>query len=76
MVVALVDYILGMYEEAFLPGLRESEDPEERMTAAGAIFGSDWAGLVDNGVFYACYPLGFRNRRVKESFKRMYSRMR
>lgn len=77
MVVALVDFILDMYEEAFLPWLREIEDPEERLAAAfDAIFGADWAKLVDSGVFYACYSLSFRNPMVKERFRKMYSRLR
>jgi AcrR family transcriptional regulator len=77
MIVALVDYMLDMYEEAFLPKLREIDDPELRLEAAiDAIFGVDWARLVNNGVFYSCYSLIFRNDRVKESFQRMYSRLR
>ena len=77
MIVALVDSILEKYEETFLPALQEIEDPEERLEAAiDAIFGLDWARLVDAGVFYTCYSLSFRNPRVKESFQRMYSRLR
>ncbi len=77
MVVALVDHILAMYESVFLPRLREIEDPQERLEAAAdGFFGADWAGLVDPGVFYACYSLGFRNPRVKESFRKMYGKLR
>jgi AcrR family transcriptional regulator len=77
MIVALVDSILEKYEETFLPVLQEIEDLEERLEATiDAIFGLDWARLVDAGVFYACYSLSFRNQRVKDSFQRMYSRLR
>ncbi|MDI6832060.1 MAG: TetR family transcriptional regulator C-terminal domain-containing protein [Actinomycetota bacterium] len=77
MVVALVDHMLAMYEKTFLPRLQEIEDPAKRLEATiDAIFGLDWARLVDAGVFYACYSLSFRNPRVKESFRRMYSRLR
>jgi AcrR family transcriptional regulator len=77
MVVALVDRVLEMYEETFLPQLSGIEDPAERMEAAAdAFFGSDWAQLVDHGVFYACYSLSFRNRKVRKSLQRMYSRLR
>ncbi|MEW6553428.1 MAG: TetR family transcriptional regulator C-terminal domain-containing protein [Actinomycetota bacterium] len=77
MVVELVDYMLAMYEETFLPRLRRIADPEERLHAAiDAIFGQDWAKLVDIGVFYSCYALSFRNARVRDSFQRMYSRLR
>ena len=77
LIVALVDSILEKYEETFLPALQDIEDPEERLEATiDAIFGMDWARLVDAGVFYACYSLSFRNQRVKDSFQRMYSRLR
>ncbi|RJP34084.1 MAG: TetR/AcrR family transcriptional regulator [Actinobacteria bacterium] len=77
MIVGLVDYMLGKYEETFLPRLREIEDPEHRLEAAiDAIFGVDWARLLDPSVFYACISLSFRNARVMESFKRMYGRLR
>jgi len=77
MIVALVDSILEKYEETFLPALQEIENPEERLEATiDAIFGLDWARLVDAGVFFACYSLSFRNKRVKDSFQRMYSRLR
>ena len=70
MIVALVDHMLAMYEEAFLPKLREIDDPEIRLeTTIDAIFGMDWARLVDGGVFYACYSLSYRNDRVRESFR-------
>ena len=77
MIVALVDSILEKYEDTFLPRLQEIEDPEERLEATiDAIFGLDWARLVDAGVFYACYSLRFRNERVRKSFQRRYSRLR
>jgi AcrR family transcriptional regulator len=77
LIVALVDSILEKYEETFLPALQDIEDPEERLEATiDAIFGMDWARLVDAGVFYACYSLSFRNQRVKDSFQKMYSRLR
>ncbi|MDI6875110.1 TetR family transcriptional regulator [Candidatus Solincola sp.] len=77
MVVELVDYILHLYEETFLPTLEEIEDPEERLERTlDIVFGEDWNRLVDTGVFYACYSLGFRNRRVREIFLKMYGRLR
>ncbi len=76
MVVELVDYMLSIYEENYLPRLREIEDPEERLRETiDAIFGQEWAGLVDSSVFYSCYALCFRKKRVRESFQRMYSRL-
>lgn len=77
MIVALVDYMLATYEDTFLPRLREIGDPERRLEAAiDAIFGVDWARLLDPTAFYACLSLAFRNPRVMESFRRMYSRLR
>jgi AcrR family transcriptional regulator len=77
MVVALVDRVLEMYEQTFLPRLQGIEDPRKRLEAAAdTFFGADWAGLVDHGVFYACYSLSYRNKMVRKSFQRMYGRLR
>ncbi|MDY6793905.1 MAG: TetR family transcriptional regulator C-terminal domain-containing protein [Actinomycetota bacterium] len=77
MIVELVDFILEIYRETFLPRVRKARDPEERLQAAAdALFSPEWAKLVDTGVFFACYSLSFRNERVRESFKRMYSTLR
>jgi len=77
MVVDLVDYILHIYEDTFLPPLNKIKDPKERLEKTiEAVFGLDWTRLADSGVFYACYSLSFRNRRVREQFQKMYSRLR
>jgi len=77
MVVELVDYITSRYEEVFLPKLEGIEDPEQRLSGIiDSIFGLDWLRLVDNGAFYACYALSFRNARVHEHFQRMYRALR
>ncbi len=76
MIDALVEYILVLYENTFLPRLREIDDPAEKMRAAtDMLFGADWAKLVDNGVFYACYSLSFRNPGVRRSFRRLYEKL-
>ena len=77
MVVELVDFIMSNYEQAFLPKFDEIEDPEERLSRIiDSAFGLDWFGLVDNGAFYACYALSFRNERVHAHFQRMYQTLR
>jgi AcrR family transcriptional regulator len=77
LVVELVEYILEKYENTFLPMLSEIEDPGERLEkTVDAVFGLDWTKLVDSGVFYACYSLSFRNERVRDSFQKLYSRLR
>jgi len=77
MIVELVELILQRYEETFLPRLGEIDDPGERLrTIIDTIFGTEWDRLVDMGVFTACYSLSFRNQRVRESFRKMYLRLR
>ncbi len=77
MVVALVDFITSAYEQTFLPAIEGIENPEERLsTIIDSIFGSDWFRLVDNGAFYSCYALSFRNPRVLAHFQRMYEALR
>ncbi len=77
MVVELVDFITRRYEEVFLSKLEEIEDPKQRLAGIiDSVFGLDWLRLIDNGAFYACYALSFRNARVREHFQRMYQTLR
>jgi AcrR family transcriptional regulator len=77
MVVELVDFLTSNYEQAFLPKFDDIRDPEERLSRIiDSAFGPDWFHLVDNGAFYACYALSFRNERVRAHFQRMYQTLR
>jgi AcrR family transcriptional regulator len=77
MIDGLVGFITKRYEETFFPKLDGIHDHEQRLDLIlDMIFGLEWFRLVDNGAFYACYYLSFRNEKVKRHFRQMYLRLR
>lgn len=74
MVVELVDFILEKYEQASTPRFAGIKDPKERLRAAlDMLFGIGWSEEIDQSAYYACYYLSLNNKRVKESFDRLYT---
>ena len=73
----LVDFVLSKYEEPYFYGLDETTDHKKGLNMLlDRIFGPDKVRFVDDGVFYSCYSLTFRNPRIKEQFDQMYDRFR
>ncbi len=72
-----MDYILAKYEEPYFYGIEEVGDYEKRLNMLlDALFGLDRVRFVDDGAFYSCYSLTFRNPEILDQFKRMYERFR
>ncbi len=77
MTSALVDFILEKYEEPYFYGISEIGDYEKRFqTLMDRLFDLDGIRFVDNGAFYSCYSLTFRNQKTREQFEGMYERFR
>lgn len=77
MTAGLVDFILEKYEEPYFYGIDEAGDYEKRFhTLLDGIFGLDRIRFVDDGAFYSCFSLTFRNPNIKKHFEKMYDRFR
>jgi AcrR family transcriptional regulator len=77
MTLELVDFMLDKYEEPYFYKLDEITDVNLRLsTLLDALFGLERVRFIDNGAFYSCYSLTYRNRGVQERFERMYRRFR
>jgi AcrR family transcriptional regulator len=77
MTSALVDFILEKYEEPYFYGIGETGDYHKRFhTLLDRLFDLDRIRFVDDGAFYSCYSLTFRNQKIKEQFEEMYERFR
>lgn len=77
MVIDLVDFILGRYENTFLNMLNNVSDPQKRFDLVTDImYGASWLQVTDRSVFYACYYLATRHERIREHFKKMYNRFK
>lgn len=77
MVVDLVDFILGRYENTFMNMLNDVSDAQKRFDLVTDImYGASWLQVTDRSVFYACYYLATRHERIREHFKKMYNRFK
>jgi AcrR family transcriptional regulator len=77
MTTGLVDFILEKYEEPYFYGIDEAADPPGRFRMLlDGLFGLDEIRFVDDGAFYSCFSLTFRDQRVRRQFETMYDRFR
>ncbi len=77
MIVAMVDYMLEMYANIYISKLNEVQEPQLRLNnMIDTFFCPDWTKRGTDTVFYSCYALSFRNKRVKKRFKNMYDGFR
>lgn len=78
MVIDLVDFLLGRYEDAYIEKFEKVQDPKQRFEMTiSFILGEDWMQMADHhSVFYACYYLSSRYERIRERFQQMYQQYR
>jgi AcrR family transcriptional regulator len=68
---ALVDFILKRYLEIYkLDGGINSK--EKLLALIDHLFSRSWHRLFDDGVFYSCYAMIYRNPSVKEKYKLLH----
>lgn len=68
---ALVDFILKRYLEIYK--LDGGIDSKEKLDAlVDYLFSRNWHRLFDDGVFYSCYALIYRNPSVKDKYKELH----
>ncbi|TRZ41971.1 TetR family transcriptional regulator [Robertkochia solimangrovi] len=70
LLIGLNDYILQQHMQVMLEGhrgqIRSRKDLEELIRN---LFSRKWNQYFDDGVFYSCYALIYRNEAFKDSFK-------
>jgi len=74
----LISYILDQYLKIYEPVLQELQtkryaDPH---TFVDSLFSRDWNLLFDDGVFYSCFSLIFRNSRIKAEYRVLHEKLR
>ncbi len=68
---ALVDFILKRYLEIYkLDGKINSR--EKLVALIDYLFSRNWHRLFDDGVFYSCYALIYRNNSIKEKYNQLH----
>jgi AcrR family transcriptional regulator len=72
----LIEYILERYRLLYNPE-NGTSNPEERLIKIiRNLFSRKWNRLFDDGVFYSSYALIFRDKNVKEHYKKLHDDLR
>ncbi|MFB2119303.1 TetR family transcriptional regulator [Parapedobacter sp. 2B3] len=74
---ALIDYILEKYLLIYRAG-RNNDIPlrDALVTVVDDLFSRKWNKLFDDGLFYSCYALTFRDKKVKTKYKNLTDSLR
>ncbi|HKL32497.1 MAG TPA: TetR family transcriptional regulator C-terminal domain-containing protein [Tangfeifania sp.] len=68
---SLIDFILKRYLEIYK--LNGGADSKEKLVALiDHLFSRNWHRLFDDGVFYSCYALIYRDASVKDRYKKLH----
>ena len=76
LILGLIEYILERYKLIYNPE-NGTTDPETRLKRIiSNLFSREWNNLFDDGVFFSCYALIFRNRTIKVHYKTLHDHLR
>ncbi|WP_028298676.1 TetR family transcriptional regulator [Olivibacter sitiensis] len=77
LVYALVDFILDKYLLIYKVEVNNGKSLKYSLvTTINSIFSKKWNRLFDDGVFYSCYSLTFRDKKIKNMYKNLSNTLR
>jgi AcrR family transcriptional regulator len=74
----LISYILQRLLKIYTPIIQELrvQNYTDPHTFVDRMFSRDWNLLIDDGVFYSCFSLIFRNYRIKKEYRNLHLKLR
>lgn len=77
LVYELIEYILDKYLLIYKIPDSYAHDPKKALLKViDNIFSHKWNRLFDDSVFYSCYSLAFRDKKVKTKYKKLLDTLR
>ncbi len=77
LLLALIDFIIEKYKGIYQPKARENTNALDNLIyILNNIFSHQWDKLVDDGLFYSCFALIFRDNRIKEKYRELHLLLR
>src|SRR6218665_142686 len=77
LVYGLIEYILDKYLLIYEIPVSYASDPKKALLKViDNIFSHKWNRLFDDSVFYSCYSLAFRDKKVKTKYKKLLDTLR
>lgn len=75
LILALIDFILERFRRIYKD--KNSIISRERLIEQiDMLFSRKWNSLFDDGVFYSCYALTYRNEKIKNRFREIHEALR
>lgn len=74
----LISFILQRLLKIYTPIIQELrvQNYTDPHTFVDRMFSRDWNLLIDDGVFYSCFSLIFRNDRIKKEYRNLHLKLR
>ncbi|WP_149241832.1 TetR family transcriptional regulator [Dyadobacter sp. 32] len=73
----LIDYILDKYQLIYKVSPKKPVDSRTALIAIiNNIFSKKWNSLFDDGLFYSCYSLAFREPKIADMYKKLLDSLR
>ena len=76
LVLGLIDYILERYEGIYKINGGEIDTKEKLKELIDNLFSRKWNRLFDDGVYYSCYALTYRDDQFKDKYKALHDSLR
>jgi len=73
----LIDYILDKYQLIYKVSDKKPQDSKAALLEIiGNLFSKKWNTLFDDGLFYSCYALTFREPKIRDMYKKLLDSLR
>ncbi|UKJ06819.1 TetR family transcriptional regulator [Solitalea lacus] len=76
LVYGLIDFILDKYMMIYGNYTNKHGSVEILLKVIDNMFSKKWNTLIDDGVFYSCYSLIFRQKKIKKKYKLLHDSLR
>ena len=72
----LIDFILEQYSDIYKTDGQDYTNARELKQLIDNLFSRKWNKLFDDSVFYSCYALVYRDKKIRSAFKALHDSLR
>lgn len=72
----LIDFILEQYSDIYKTNGQDYANARELKQLIDNLFSRKWNKLFDDSVFYSCYALVYRDKKIRSAFKALHDSLR
>jgi AcrR family transcriptional regulator len=77
LIYGLIEYILDKYMLIYKIAPEDADDPRKALLKViDNIFSAKWNTLFDDSVSYSCYTLSFRDKTIRDKYKKLLDTLR